>query len=370
MQQSLMGATKPNGNIIMNLIRALLISSLFITIYEANAFSIHTWDPNIALGCYVVPVSDSDWNNLINKPVISPCDATNPNFCANCTGVTPGKPRFAFSNTNENYCFQGHTGEIPEGSPVLPKWFTRTGNNTWAVGLGVDKYNVGSEYYDKWVAHVFNDIALSTNPPPYILSDVRATFYMMKVQSLIGSYINQTTSCNPVPVGPFTPGCASQSTLGGTHPIGDAVSRVVLGAVANWNGRVHYLEIVLWRTPTADLVTQSNNRDYCPAGWPWLDTVDNIFDRRAWYSGGDVVYLYGPNLDKLPGMTASDKTPALTGAVTLYDINLGRAFRSTPWSDYPSNWAGITIAGVYIGVEIWGKALTTVAFSDYRVYTP
>lgn len=137
---------------------------------------------------------------------------------------------------------------------------------------------------------------------------------------------------------------------------GLAKDRIMVGAVGKWNGRDHYVEVVLWRTANYDLCTGACD-------------PSQVYDRR-WgdikYSDG--VYFYGPQLDKIPGHT---KLPQLNGSMQSIEIKIASLFRGYPgWSDAPSSWSNAFLQGVYIGVEVWGKGRVWIEHKNYRTWTP
>jgi hypothetical protein len=188
------------------------------------------------------------------------------------------------------------------------------------------------------------------------------------------------TGSQPVPLygfitdAPFAP-----------FPSANGMSRVVLGVTSiddylYQDGRetkTRFAEVNLWRDSAYDGCVNSNlawwgtmNASYT-SGWS-CDT-NGLYDRRVYYGSGEVVVFHGPALGNLqvPGL---GNLPTLSvGSNATYTIPLTKLFTSyfingLAEGPPPADWSQVSVHGVYIGIETWGKADTKIEIDNYRLY--
>jgi hypothetical protein len=134
---------------------------------------------------------------------------------------------------------------------------------------------------------------------------------------------------------------------------GQAKARIMIGALGNWNGRSHFVEIDLWR---------SNDFDICTGLCDPSDTLDQMYR----FSGGEGFFYTGSSTRSLLG--ANYSISAVGGAYQTFDVPLTKLFQGTDWTDQPASWNGIKLNGVYIGTEVWGKGKVWTELKDLETY--
>jgi hypothetical protein len=166
-------------------------------------------------------------------------------------------------------------------------------------------------------------------------------------------------------------------------PAVNGMSRLTVGITAEWAGQTRFLEIVLWQDDAYD----SCKNSYTTTWWGTTgkipcDTTDSssggIYQRRASWGTGENVYFYGPQLgqvyQQISGLSELSVPPTLSvGQRGSYSLPITKLFQ---WyfgggrSDLgaPADWSQAIVRGVYLGIEMWGKAQTTVEIDNYRLY--
>lgn len=304
--------------------RLLLIFSfliLYVTTFAQSAE--YSWDPEIYIQRYrqMFSTGPGTWMGI---------DST--------TDTTANYWRVSTTNENSDYT-NSNSDQVVWGDQIWPVYWNKESGGNYSLSWCIDKYDY-NEYRDKHTFAGFGE-AFGFNPSlplSYLINDVYIDFRMMLVSQPITS--------------------------------GSSRERAMLGVDAVWNGRDHYLEFNLWRTDNYDNITTTWNEDPSPSGWPWYDDSNGVYDRRGYWSNADVVYYLGNKLNMVPGMYPSDSLPSLTTSLQSYHVNVGRAYRSTVWSDYPSSWSNISLKGVYLGVEVFGAGKINIAFDNLRTYLP
>lgn len=256
-------------------------------------------------------------------------------------------PRWLFDCVNEDYYTRNPFIGFTYGWALFPcTWTWQAYPGCWRIRMGLDKLDY--DLYRNQFTFVGFDDNFSTWPtdkrPPLNL-DIRTRFRMRNINGQ-GAY------------------CAEPDGYG--HPVGWFMARAMLGAVARWNQRVHYLEVVLWSTDTADQVTPAWNRWGSPPGQLWRDVPGNLYQRRSWFGTGECVFYNGDHLNLLPDYWTA--CPRLTTKMQDYDIHLARLFRATHWSDPPASWGKVKINGVYLGVECWGAVKYIIEHEQLNTY--
>ncbi len=155
------------------------------------------------------------------------------------------------------------------------------------------------------------------------------------------------------------------------------MSRLTVGFTAQWGGVSRNLEIVLWRDSAYDGCDNSSTNWWGPTTQSPCDTT-GLYERRLAYGSGELVYFDAPSLSQVyaqvPALAQTSVPQALTvGGTNPYSLPVTALYK---WyfeggrSAYgaPANWGDAVIHGVYLGIEMWGKARTTVEIDNYRLY--
>ncbi len=290
---------------------------------------VFTWDPLIRHECYSLYADPPEWKG--------------PALGRDCMGPDP--KRWMFGSTNEDAAFSGGgSHDLPLDDPAWAFAFHPTERGTYQVGWVLDKLNTQA-YWDRYTFVGFVD-SWDVNGPP--APDLGQEVYVDFEVALMA---------------------AEQAETSDSTEVGLAKDRVLLGAAAVWNGRTHFLEVNLWRTENFDLCTQDEcvGGNCCPPRpCDELGVYDRRFDcdpARDWPAG---VYFDGRKLDLL-GLTS---TPQLLpgGPFVRVHLPIAALYRQAPWSDPPASWDGVTLAGVYLGIEVWGRGRVWIEFRDYVCY--
>jgi hypothetical protein len=264
------------------------------------------WDPYVRRACY---------------RALGTVDPRHGPDCASSTGA------WAFGTTNEDAAFTGGGPfDIPFGHPIWTFGFYDDPSGHYTVGWAIDKVNF-DHFRDRYSFAGFDDTSLNVS----LGGDVRLS---LQVELMDAEQYDDGVN-------------------------GVAKNRVMIGAVGTWNGRSHYLEVNLWRT---------DNFDLCTGACDPSNLYDRKFGDPAWPAEG--VYFHGPSLGSIPGHTSQ---PNLTigGGVREFEVHLGSLFRGyTGWSDTPTNWAQVSLTGIYIGIEVWGRGRVWMEHQHYRVWSP
>ena len=305
----------------------------FLNVQNNQNKTVYTWDPLIQNECYSVYTDPPQW---IEEP-LGP----------DCIGGDSAK-RWMFGTTNEDINFQhGSMHSFPISSPVWNFAFNNKSDGTNQIGWVIDKVN-NQLFLDRYTFAGFTD-SWDVNGPlkPVLGKDV---FVDLNVALMAQEQYND-------------------------QQVGLAKNRIMVGAVARWGNpeRAHYLEINLWRTENFDLCTSSNcnSGGCCPTDTCDTQSGQGIYDRRfnCDQSMGhpEGVYFYGPTLDRVVGTSL----PALSvnGVKKQFHIPLAQLYRNYSWADPPSSWDNIELAGIYIGIEVWGKGRVWMEFDGYECYS-
>jgi Ricin-type beta-trefoil lectin domain len=144
-------------------------------------------------------------------------------------------------------------------------------------------------------------------------------------------------------------------------------SRVMLGALARWGGIDHFLEIVFWKDQEFDGCGAT------PASTWWADGVSapnpcdttGLYDRRSHWATGETLYYDAGKLDQVLGYSI----PRLSDGAGMvnYQLPLTKLFKSYAWVNGAPT-PDASIGGIYIGLEVYGKASVWAELADYRLY--
>jgi hypothetical protein len=261
------------------------------------------------------------WNPLITKHCYSTYQSarTGPD----CDGTSS---RWFIGTTNENSEHSGGTiNDFPLTGSILSFGFHDRGTDgRYEVRSVIDKIT-NNLFRDRYSFVGFTD-SWDGNAIPYptLEQDIHVAFsFKIPEVSLLNDGVN-----------------------------GQAKARVMLGALGNWNGRAHFVEIDLWRSPDFDICTGLCD----PTG-----TRDQIYR----FSGGEGVFYTGASTTALLG---APHAVSVGGAYQTFDVPLTKLFQNTEWSDLPQSWSGIKLNGVYIGTEVWGKGKVWTELKDLETY--
>ncbi|MGZ5078689.1 MAG: carboxypeptidase-like regulatory domain-containing protein [Usitatibacter sp.] len=167
----------------------------------------------------------------------------------------------------------------------------------------------------------------------------------------------------------------------------NGMSRVTIGIPATWDGKTFFLEIVLWRDAAFDSCTNSTTSWWSAMihTWPqgqtsWYCDTTGLYDRRGSFGSVELVYYYAPALygnvpaQYLPGVT--QPIPQLSiGGTNSYSLPISKLFQwyfQSGGADIapPSGgWSNARVGGVYMGIEMWGRASTRIELDNYRLYS-
>lgn len=262
------------------------------------------------------------WDPLIKKQCFSVYGAQ-----AQGPDCAPNGYRWLWGTTNEDSNFNGGAlNSFGIDHPVFKYSFhSRASDASYEVGIVTDKVNF--DYFrDRYTFVGFTDNwDVNAVPKPPLSENLHSTFAMKMP--------------------------AVEQVDDGVH--GLAKNRVVIGTVATWNGRAHYLEVNLYKTSNFDLCTGSCD-------------PQNIYDRKFSYAGGEGVYFDGAQLGLVTG--GAPQVLRVGQTYQSFDIPWAQLFRAAPWTDTPTSWTGITLGGVYLGHEVWGKGRVWVELNDYQTF--
>jgi hypothetical protein len=254
-------------------------------------------------------------------------------------GSDPGPGMWTFGTTNETAAFGGGTmNDMLPGDPSWAESFHPLGDGRYQVGLVVDKVNFPN-YLDRYSFAGFSD-AFDVNT------------YLAKPTLGEDLYVDVKVALHAQEAH-FDPSA------------GDAKVRVMVGATVRWNGVARFMEVNLCRSSNFDLVDAQSN-----VGGPGgrLDPL-GIYDRLANWGSGELVYYDGTQLDRVPGLTLA-ALPHLDPDAQWrsYTIPVSRLVRAFSWDQAPADWHDATIAGIYIGIEVWGRGRMWIELTDYDLY--
>ncbi len=332
----------------------LAITYIFLfSIPTSIAEIVHSSDPEIVDGCYV----DDAWGSTNYQTMCT----VNEGICGTCEDVIAETKRaWTFSDTHENFCYgDGQSFTLPLDD-ILQRWFTRPAYDTWAVGFGVNKIRHDSEEVSsRFVFYGMSEHFGVCTPKPIVANDVYFDMRLQTVRWTSNGYSNQEID--------QTCACTTRAY------VGDPIMRIIVGIKASWNNTiddtVHFLELELKRTPNSDRVTTTTNFDCGPTH------SESVYTRHAYYQKADdeateLIYLDATKLHQLPNLSYSDDLNEVTTQIQDYHINLTKVLRNAGFVGPNPDWNTTYIDGVYVGVEVWGKAWVEIALDKWKVYTP
>lgn len=157
--------------------------------------------------------------------------------------------------------------------------------------------------------------------------------------------------------------------------------RVHLGVMLRWEENnpfrireIYNLEVVFWRDEEYDGCTKEGNW-WGPPSHPGNESCDTsgLYDRRAIWGprntgggGGEAVYYTASGLYQVLGLNMKMLSPG--AGFENYRIPISKLVRNYPWKRPPPSWEHVKVAGVYIGIEEWGKARVSFEVKNYRLY--
>jgi hypothetical protein len=142
--------------------------------------------------------------------------------------------------------------------------------------------------------------------------------------------------------------------------IGAAKNRVTVGITATHSdGTTYFLEVNLFRSANWDQVPDSADLMDRQAHWDVTSTSGKRLK-------GQVAYFNGPRLSRLPGISAD--LPRLGASWSHFRIPVSDLFRRYSWPYATGDWGQVSINGVYIGTEIWGRGRIWFEMENYRLY--
>ena len=315
----------------------LLLTFLMVASTSMGATCV--WNPNVVYQCYSC--------NQATSPYLTPSQGLN---CYSPENYS--LPRDIFYLANEDYMTANPFIGFTYGWAVFPcTWTWQANPGSWTIQTGLNKYDYDI-FRNQFTSSCFQDTIPTwpTDMRPTVNQNVWCYFKMSNVDGVVG-YDGRDD--------------------GYGHPIGWGQTRSMLGVLGTWNGRSHYMEIVMWMTDGYDQITTTWNRWGSPPGTTWYDVSNSncgLYQRRSWYSSGECVYLLCQNMNLLSGYGVS--IPRLTTTEQEYNINIALAMRSVPWSDPPANWANAKIEGTYLGTEIWGAGKYIIKHRLFNTYIP
>jgi hypothetical protein len=207
--------------------------------------------------------------------------------------------------------------------------FNAKGDGTYQIGWVVDKVSFPQDL-NRYSGAFVNDVLFNTPPAldANVFIDLRMGLFGM-------NQVNDAT-------------------------VGLAKNRTTMGILAYWNDasgaqQTQWVEINLFRTSNFDLCTGTCD----PKG---------IYDRHSDYGNGEIIYYDVNTMYRVAGYPQTGLT--LNQTLKDFTIPVATLFRKYAWARPPaSGWNGVTIAGIYIGHEIWGRGRVWVEFDNYRVYS-
>ena len=302
----------------------------FIPAQEVN----YTWAPYLASNCHAFAAPpEQGWYRWPDDSALK----------ARCNASSPQAMKWLLSSTNEHSGFGGGTmWDIPPemiGSGRMWSYaFHPKADGTFQLGFALDKVNHAG-FEDRYTFVGFND-SFDINPGlsrPNVGQGLVADFRLGLFAAERSSY----------------PG------------VGLAKNRVMVALAARWNNRTYYLEVNLWRDPEFDL---------CPYGPSTGGTIPSsicdaqgVYDRRASWTEGEAIYFHGGALSQVLGSVIPALSP--NSGMTSFRIPFTELFKAAPWVQPPTNWSDVQVAGLYLGIETWGKGRVWFEVDNYRLYT-
>ena len=282
-----------------------------------------TWSPKIASDCSSMAVPESQ--GWFDSPIGNECLPFNRN-----------QSKWIWWSTNENSQFVGvGTGEgkcdISPNDPVWIREFTKKSDGRYQVVIELDKVTADCIVPCR---NTYSFVSLGDNwdinhnlPRPNLSENLSIELDLGILEA------EQVNDSNP--------------------NIGLAKNRVMVGSMARWGGENHFLEINLYRTNNFDLYTMDS---------------ENLIDRYVSIPGVEIFYYYRPMLSHITGIENDLPTLSVNQTATHIEVPLAQLFKSSEWSPKPENWRDAEIAGIYIGMEIWGRGRVRIVFDDYQLY--
>ena len=181
----------------------------------------------------------------------------------------------------------------------------------------------------------------------------------------------------------FETSCGSESGSGGTGPIGAAAAAPARDAQSESDGSADTGQLDANLDASADTgAADTGAADTGVADTGAADTGaadTGVADTGPGdSSSGEVTYGWDPYVRHacyraLGTVDPHVSQPNLTigGGVRDFEVHLGSLFRGyTGWSDAPPNWAQVSLTGIYIGIEVWGRGRVWMEHKHYRVWSP
>ncbi len=307
-----------------------------------------SFSPYLATDCYIFGDTEANgWYRLPGTP------------STKCESLERGpggvaKPRaWLISGYNEGIASTGY-----KPGPLIPA--EKTGENrlwnfafhpktggTFQLGMAIDKVSFG-DYRDQytWAGFGDNFDQNSALRRPLLTDNVYADLQI----GLFGHSRDYDAS-----------------TIAEGFKSGMGKSRIMLGVLARWGGIDHFLEVVFWKDAEYDGCGAT------PSATWWADGVSapnpcdttGLYDRRSHWATGETLYYDAGKLDQVLGYSL----PTLSDGAGLvsYQLPLTRLFRSYAWFNGAPT-ADASIAGIYIGLEVYGKASVWAELANYRLY--
>jgi len=311
---------------------------------------------------------------------------------ASCNPFGPSvRPSWAFSNSNEvpipPNSFTQPVASLPNN--LVDAFFTKVmlprndGSNRNKAVLGMNKDSQPTNTSD-------NNILLNVRPgsalsdPQVWFSTTYATAFVEDNFDVNGNaptlgedlwadlrahLVSHAVSIDPptyTPLGPMA-----------GFPAVPGMSRLTVGITATWGGLPHTVEIVLWRDSAYDGCDAGSATWWGPPPQSPCDS-SGLYERRVFYTSGELVYFDAPALgqvySQIPDLAQTPTPlPLGVGGTNAYSLPVTKLFQwyfGTGRSvlGAPVNWQDAVVHGVYLGIEMWGKARTNVEIYDYRLY--
>lgn len=128
-----------------------------------------------------------------------------------------------------------------------------------------------------------------------------------------------------------------------------------------------FVEVVVYRDDWYDLCTPQENRGGAGVNTPC--DPSNLYDRRSAWATGEQVWYTASTLNDVPTAMASAQ-PVLhpDGQWRAYQLPVSRLFRAYPWvaGVAPSDWSQVQLDGIYLGLEVFGRARVWLDLDGYR----
>jgi len=131
--------------------------------------------------------------------------------------------------------------------------------------------------------------------------------------------------------------------------------RVMIGAMARWNGRPHYVALNLL----------SHRFDFVFFNDENFDAV--VVDRK-WdcHQSQGVYYNYFHDVADI-GVGVNERLSLISGEpLKSIRVPISEMFFVNSWSDMPSSWKGIKLAGTWVGMEIFGPGKLWIIFRKWN----